>query len=209
MTFKELKDRGILDKRPAALGPKFGGECDPELEAGYKRLWLGMEIVTRPNPPGIMGWILKTIGRPTRQDGLDLLSLTPKPEYLDRLWKGFAPKTADRRFFYWRTAIIGQYIAARSVSYIHIKGLYWLEEQDPLLYTFLVNFGRLIQAREGNEDLLALGVHYDLECRQGEPTSFMEVLQDMPMDALEEYLNFPEQGNLQVQAAKFKEMVDA
>lgn len=65
MTFDELRERGILDKRPAALGAKFGGECEPELEAAYRRLWLGMEIVSWPNPPGIMGWFLKKIGRLT------------------------------------------------------------------------------------------------------------------------------------------------
>lgn len=205
MTFAELRERGILDKRPAALGAKFGGECEPQLEAAYRRLWLGMEIVSWSNPPGFMGWILKKIGRLTRKDGLDLLSMTPKPEYLEQLWKSFAPKPADRRFFYWRTALIGQYIVARNVSYIHIQGMDWLDEQDPLLYNFLSNFGRIMEG----EDLLALGLHFDVECRQGEPVSFIEVLQDMPMSELEEYIKYPEYWSGQFQAMKLRQMVDA
>ncbi|WP_408601455.1 hypothetical protein [Pseudomonas sp. PLMAX] len=205
MTFDELRERGILDKRPAALGPKFGGECEPELEAAYKRLWLGMEIVSWPNPPGFMGWFLKKIGRLTRQDGIDLLMRAPKPGYVDRLWKSFGPKPTELRFFYWRTALIGQYIVARNMSYIQLKGMDWLAEQDPLLFNFLTNFGRITDG----EDLLALGLHFDVECRLGEPTSFIEVLQDMPMKELEEYINFPGHWDGEIQALKLREKVDA
>lgn len=191
MIFEELQRRGTLEKRPAALGPALSGKCDPKLEASYKRLWLGMEIISRPNPPGIMGWILRILGRPSRQDGLDLLSLTPKPEHLDRLWRRFKPKPTDRRFFYWRTALISQYIMARNITYIHIKGMDWLKTQDPLLYTFLANLDRFTQPIENSEDLLALEMHYELECRWGEPTSFIEAFQDMPMDELKEYFRLP------------------
>lgn len=208
-SFDDIKQSGLIEKRAAALGPIVRDKCDPALEQAYKRLWLGLEIISWNQPAGFSGWILRKFGLLTRQDGLDLLNKPANPEFLEYLWKEHGSKPENSRFFYWRTALIGQYIVARNRAYVPVKVLDWLEEQDPLLYMFLSNYGRLIQARLGHEDLLALGHHYDLECQQGQQVSLGDVLLEFNIVLLLEYMNYPETVNLMVQAASFKDRVNA
>lgn len=209
MTFEDLKKSGLIAKRAAALGLNIRDTSNPVLEEAYKRLWLALEIVSKSQPTGFSGWILKKLGVLTRQDGYDLLDKSVEPAHLEYLWKECGPISGKPRFFYWRTALIDQYIWARNFCYIPIKELKWLEEQDPLLFTFLKNFGRDIQSNPGSEDLLALGNHYDLESLQGEAVSLGDVLLEFNYPSLMEYLNFPETGDLKVQAASFKDRVNA
>lgn len=209
MDFEDIKNSGLIEKRASALGPSVRDKCDQVLELTYKRLWLGLEIISWNQQTGFTGWILRKFGLLTRQDGLDLLSKPVDPAYLEFLWKEHGPKPEASRFFYWRTALIGQYIVARNKAYIPVRVLDWLEEQDPLLYTFLSNFGRVIQSMPGHEDLLALGYHYDFECRKGQQVSLGEVLIEFDFQTLLDYMNYPETGNLMVQAASFKDRVNA
>ena len=207
--FEDIKRSGLIEKRATALGPNVRDKCTLKLEQTYKRLWLGLEIISWNQPSGFSGWILRKFGLLTRQDGLDLLDNPLDPVYLEHLWEKHGPKPEASRFFYWRTALIGQYIVARNRGYIPVKVLDWLEEQDPLLYIFLSNYGRVIQSRPGHEDLLALGYHYDLECRQGKPVSLGDVLLEFNFQSLLEYMNYPETGNLMVREITSKERANA
>jgi hypothetical protein len=210
-SFDDIKESGLIDKRAAALGPIVREPCDPVLEQAYRRLWLGLEIICWNQPTGLTGWFLKKAGVLTRSDGLDLLGKPVNPEYVQRLWDKHGPKSKDSPFFYWRTALIGQYLRARNFCFLPVRQhkLRWLYEQDPLLSDFLSNFGRVIQSGPGNEDLLALGYHYNLECWHGEPISLGDVLLEFNIKPLLDYMNFPDTGSFIVREMTIEERANA
>lgn len=207
MNLDEIIERKYIQKRTAALGPKFlGAKCDPALEAVYKRLFVGLEIVSWPQPQGLKAWISKKIGFLNRQDGIDLLLKPYWPtEKAQPFWESLLSLSKGRPYYYWRTTLIAKYIAARSETYIPVKELVWLKEADPLLYTFLSDYGRVMSG----EDFLALGMHFEVERISGKPTSFWDVLEDYDAGALEHYLSFPEGGEGVSLSERLKEMVDA
>lgn len=195
----ELIEMRLFNERYGALGARFDGICDPVLEEAYRRLWMGLEIISWDQPTGWLGWSVKKFGFLSRAEGLSLLtkSESASPQRIRDLWKGMAPK--KRPHYYWRTKLISQFLKAlrpgpesrRDVGMNHcripIQSVKWVADQDPLLYRFFVS---LLQPFDDNDpkDLVALGVHYDFECRLGRSVSLMEVMRECESSVIGDYL---------------------
>lgn len=142
----------MLDETPesvrAALGYPFKDTPPPALAKLYKKLYIGFSVCVE-NEPEQREHLPGNSYRKTQKpecNGLDILFSNPSDQELDKIWHELASDPGQQDSYYWRTTLINLYSSVYQrpclfIPHMPLKRL--VNEEDPLLSTFLMAFGRV------------------------------------------------------------------